>query len=41
MRQLRRADVMKEKIVGILGGVGPEATVDIFKKVLKSTPAKG
>ncbi|MBA7635134.1 Aspartate racemase [subsurface metagenome] len=31
---------MKEKIVGVLGGMGPEATVDIFQKILKSTPAK-
>ena len=31
---------MKEKIVGILGGMGPEATVDLFIKVLKVDPAK-
>ncbi|MDD2573765.1 MAG: amino acid racemase [Bacillota bacterium] len=31
---------MKEKIVGILGGMGPEATVDLSQKVLKATPAK-
>jgi len=31
---------LKEKIVGILGGMGPEATVDLFRKVLKATPAK-
>jgi aspartate racemase len=31
---------MKEKVVGILGGMGPEATVDLFQKVLKATPAK-
>jgi len=31
---------MKEKIVGILGGMGPEATVDIFQKILKATAAK-
>lgn len=31
---------MKEKIVGILGGMGPEATVDLFSKVLKADPAK-
>lgn len=28
-----------EKIVGILGGMGPEATVDLFAKVLKCDPA--
>jgi aspartate racemase len=31
---------MGEKIVGILGGMGPEATVDIFQKILKATPAR-
>lgn len=30
---------MKEKKVGILGGMGPEATVDLFNKVLKADPA--
>ena len=31
---------MNEKIVGILGGMGPDATVDIFQKILRATPAK-
>jgi aspartate racemase len=31
---------MPEKIVGILGGMGPEATVDLFQKILRVTPAK-
>ena len=31
---------MKEKTIGILGGMGPEATVDCFAKIIKSTPAK-
>ena len=31
---------MPEKIIGILGGVGPEATIDLFYKVIKFTPAK-
>jgi len=31
---------MPEKIVGILGGMGPDATVDIFQKILRATPAK-
>ena len=30
----------KEKIVGILGGMGPYATVDFFSKILLFTPAK-
>ncbi len=31
---------MKEKVIGILGGMGPEATVDFFYKIVYSTPAK-
>lgn len=31
---------MSEKIVGILGGMGPEATVDLMARVIRSTPAK-
>lgn len=30
---------MKEKIIGILGGLGPEATVDLFSKIIKLTAA--
>ncbi len=31
---------MEEKIVGILGGMGPEATIDLFQKIVRLTPAK-
>ncbi len=31
---------MAEKIVCILGGMGPEATVDLFSKILKATPIR-
>ena len=31
---------MKEKTIGILGGMGPEATVDCYAKIIKKTPAK-
>ena len=31
---------MREKVVGILGGMGPEATLDCFGKVIRSTRAK-
>ena len=31
---------MKKKIVGILGGMGPEATVDLMQRVLRATPAQ-
>ena len=31
---------MPEKVVGILGGMGPEATADFFAKVIAITPAR-
>lgn len=31
---------MKDKIVGILGGMGPEATIDLFARIVKHTHAK-
>lgn len=31
---------MDEKVVGIMGGMGPEATLDLFRKILAATPAK-
>jgi len=31
---------MREKIIGIIGGMGPEATIDLFTKILKGTKAK-
>ncbi|MFZ7126690.1 MAG: aspartate/glutamate racemase family protein [Desulfobacterales bacterium] len=30
---------MREKVVGIIGGMGPEATVDFMNRVIKATPA--
>ena len=30
---------MSEKIVGIIGGMGPEATIDLMNRVLRATPA--
>ena len=30
---------MKTKTIGILGGMGPEATADCFEKIIKNTPA--
>jgi len=30
---------MSIKIVGIIGGMGPEATVDLMLRVIKATPA--
>jgi aspartate racemase len=31
---------MKEKIIGMLGGMGPEATLDCYSRIISSTPAK-
>jgi aspartate racemase len=30
---------LKEKIVGIIGGMGPEATVDLMQRIIRLTPA--
>jgi len=30
---------MKEETIGILGGMGPEATADLFRKIIKNTEA--
>jgi aspartate racemase len=31
---------MREKIAGIIGGMGPEATVDLMARVIRATPAR-
>ncbi|MCP4691149.1 MAG: aspartate/glutamate racemase family protein, partial [Desulfobacterales bacterium] len=31
---------MKEKIIGIIGGMGPEATLDLYGKIIRATPAE-
>ena len=31
---------MEEKVIGILGGMGPEATADLFKRIIRATPAE-
>jgi len=31
---------MSKKIIGILGGMGPEATIDLFTKIVKGTKVK-
>lgn len=31
---------LKKKVVGILGGMGPEAAAELFCRIIKSTPAK-
>ena len=32
--------LVEEKIVGVIGGLGPEATVDLMRRVIEATPAK-
>jgi aspartate racemase len=31
---------MPEKIIGIIGGMGPEATLDLYRRIIENTPAK-
>ncbi len=31
---------MKDRVIGIIGGMGSEATVDLFHKIVRCTPAK-
>jgi aspartate racemase len=31
---------MSERIIGILGGMGPEATIDLFMKIVRATKAR-
>lgn len=31
---------IKEKVVGVIGGMGPEATLDLFYKIIKNTPVE-
>ena len=31
---------MSEKVIGILGGMGPEATLECYSRIIKLTPAK-
>ncbi len=31
---------MSEKVIGILGGMGPEATIDLFTRIVKKTKVK-
>ena len=35
-----RGRIVKEKVVGILGGMGPKSTADYFLKIIETTPAK-
>ena len=35
-----RGPATAEKVIGIIGGMGPEATIDLFQKIVKATPAR-
>ncbi len=37
---LRKDENLMAKIVGILGGMGPAATVDLFQRIVEATPAR-
>lgn len=37
---LSETSTPKEKVVGLLGGMGPEATINIFEKIVKATHAE-
>jgi aspartate racemase len=32
--------MMSDRIVGILGGMGPEATADLYQEIIRATPAR-
>jgi aspartate racemase len=34
------AEYTQDKIIGVIGGLGPEATADFFSRVIRNTPAK-
>ncbi len=36
----RKAKADKDQTIGILGGMGPGATADLFQKIIEETPAK-
>src|SRR4030042_5463643 len=37
--RLKGEGKLGEKVIGILGGMGPEATLDCFEKIIRNTPA--
>jgi aspartate racemase len=36
----RRHTLSKNKVIGVLGGMGPLATVDLYQKIIEATPAE-
>ena len=39
-RHTKMAITLEKKTIGVLGGMGPEATVEIFERIVNGTPAK-
>ena len=37
--QQRRSDITGDPVIGILGGMGPEATLDLYRHIIDLTPA--
>lgn len=35
-----KVSIVGEKIIGILGGMGPEATADLFHRIIRATPVE-
>jgi aspartate racemase len=35
----QRGDDMSDRVIGILGGMGPEATLDLYRHIIRLTPA--
>lgn len=40
MEEFKWRDRMPEKVIGVLGGMGPEATLDFYGKLIRLTPAR-
>jgi aspartate racemase len=40
-RELQEDGKMSRRVVGIVGGMGPEATVDLYREIIRLTPARG
>jgi aspartate racemase len=40
MTQPAKTESTREKILGIIGGMGPEATIDLMQRIINNTPAQ-
>lgn len=39
-RRAQEVISLEEKVIGILGGMGPESTAELFNRIIKATPAE-